>query len=151
MSILTDATDPTGTFRPVSYELTPVVIPEEDRAALARMHDFVSDTSAKRPITSLRSGQVGSGCYPVKRTYHDQSRGGDDRQKLVECWIDTISPQGDQLPGRTYLMPAEIDTEVKEALKNATCFISNDSFGRPRRPASPAPTRSYKSPCPLGE
>jgi hypothetical protein len=145
-SIARDATDPTGTFRPVSYVLTPVKIPESDRPGLARMHDFVSDTPANRPITSLRSGQVGSGYYPDTRTYHDQSQGGDDQQKLVECCIDSISPQGDPLPGRTYLMPADIDEEVKRALENTTSFIWNDSFvRRPRRPVSPAPTRSHES------
>ena len=149
--IATDATDPIGSFRPVSYMLTPVKIPESDRPGLARMHDFVSDTSANRPITSLRSGQVGSGYYPVRRTYHDQSRRGDDQQNFVECCIDTISPQGDPLPGWTYLMPADIDKKVKEALENTTSFIRNDSFAKwRRRPVSPAPTRSHKSPWPPG-
>jgi hypothetical protein len=150
-SIARDATDPTGTFRPVSYVLTPVKIPESDRPGLARMHGFVSDTSANRPITSLRSGQVGSGYYPVTRTYHDQSRGGDDQQKLVKCCIDTISPQGEPLPGRTYLMPADIDKKVKEALENTTSFVRNDSLPyRPQPPAIPAPIPSSISPWPPG-
>jgi hypothetical protein len=147
----TPATDTSDTFEPVSYKITPVKIPESDRPGLAKMHDFVSDTSANRPITSLRSGQVGSGYYPVTRTYHDQSQGGDDQQKLVECCIDTISPQGDPLPGRTYLMPADIDKKVKEALENTTSFVWNDSSSyRSQPPAIPAPIPLSISPWPPG-
>ena len=148
-SIAPPATDTSGTPVPVSYELTPVAIAEEDRSCLSKPQDFVSDTCADRPITSLICpSQVGCRHYPLERTWHDQS---DVRQNLVMCWTPTSRSQGAAPGGKLHLIPANIDEEVKK-VKNTTSFIWKNSWEyRPQRPVSPAPTPSDGSTWPRGE
>jgi hypothetical protein len=141
----THATDNSGTFRPVSYEITPVKIEEKDRSCLSRPQDFVSVTPETCPITSLLCPDyVGSHYYPVERTYRNESQGKDVHQPLVLCWTDTDGPRGDSPPGRIHLLPADIGKEVEEAV-NTTGFSWDNSFQYrcpPRKPVSQAPPRS---------
>ena len=125
-STATRETDPTGTFKPVSYEITPVTVEEWDRPLLSIPQTPTSDTDDGRPIGSETCDD---GSPTVMRTYLGQNPGGEDVQELVRCQIDRKRYPNDKLPHRrVYHIPADASD-----VRNTTGFFCDNSRSN-RRP-----------------